>query len=155
MSNNLEFITFLEAEFMKDVKKTVLKIPAAHQKLVQGYKFKAEVGNTLSGDPGNVGEIDEKKKRIKIAAPWNYSREFTVLHEVGHAVWKYIVTDQKKKEWTQLLKKTKSHSKENKQYLNQNDEEIFCMLYAQHYCKNGMVKFEHPELETFIAKLPS
>jgi len=152
---DLDFKYFLETSFMTDVRKTVLKIPAAHRNLVKGYKYKAEGGNTLSGDEGHVGEIDEKKKRIRVAAPWNYGREFTILHEIAHAVYKYFVNEKMRKEWSAMLKKTKAKSKENRDYLNQDDEEIFCMIYAQHYTRNGMVKFEHPELEKFIEKIPS
>jgi hypothetical protein len=155
MDNQLDFKSFLESSFMTDVKKTVLKIPASHRNLVKGYKYKAEGGNTLSRDNKHVGEIDEKKKLIRVAAPWNYGREFTILHEIAHAVYKYFVNEKLRRDWSALLKKTKAKSKEIRKYLDQDDEEIFCMIYAQHYTKNGMVKFEHPELEAFIEKLPS
>jgi len=65
-------------------------------------------------------------------------------------VWKYIVSDNKKKEWKDLVRKEKLKNKEG---LDQNEEEIFCMIYAQHYAKNKMSKFEHPDLEKFIKSI--
>ncbi len=129
----------------------MLKIPASHRKLVKDYNFEAETDNTLKNDKEHIGVIDEKNKKIKVAAPWNYGREFTILHEVAHAVFKYMVDAKMRKEWTEMVKKEK---KKNKDGLDQNDEELFCMMYAQHYAKNKLTKFDHPDLEVFISKLP-
>lgn len=146
---SLNFKVFLEADgHMADVNKTILKLPKSHAALVKGYKFVVEKGNTLDGK--NVGEIDEKKKRIKVAAPWNYPREFTILHEIGHAVWKYLVDNKKRKEWNELVKTAR---KTNKEGLDQNFEEVFCMIYAQHYVKNKVSKFDHPKLLVFVSKI--
>lgn len=151
----LDFKTFSENKsFLRDVQTTLKKIPASHSKLVKDYSFECEKDNTLKGDGGHVGVIDEKKKKITVAAPWVHSREFTVLHEIAHAVYKYIMTPKLIKEWANLYKKVKDKS-EDKKGLEDTTEETFCMIYAQYYTKNKMMKFDHPELEEFIKKLPS
>ncbi len=148
----LDFKLFLEkkSEFEKDVENTLKTIPKKHAKLVKDYDFKAHGDNVLSGDPNNVGEIDEKKKHIKVSSPWNYSRCFVALHEIAHAVYKYIMTKELIKEWNLLVDKIKKTKNE----LEKDNEEVFCMMYAQVYCKNKMEKYNHPELENFIKKLP-
>lgn len=134
----------------KDVKRTLLRIPAEHRAFVKDYKFVFQPTNCLRGDNEHIGLIDEKKKTITIAAPWNYGREYTLLHEVGHAVWKYVLDGEKRAEWKKLLRPIKSS---NKKDLNQNDEEIFCMAYAQAYAKNGLEKYDHDELVDFVRGL--
>lgn len=156
MNNQLDFKSFLaesHKKFLNDVKKTIIKIPARHRALIKDYTFEKQDGNTLKGDGEHVGIIDEKKKKITVAAPWNYGREFTILHEFAHAVWKYLVGRKLREDWSVLVKKVKEN-KENKKDLDQNDEEIFCMIYAQFYSNNKIVKFDHPELLNFIEKLP-
>lgn len=144
------FKIFLEN--IEDIEKTLNKIPKEHADLIRGYKIKFEPNNSLQGDDQHIGIIDEKEKTITIAAPWNYSREYTLLHEIAHAVWKFIVSKEKKTEWSDLLKKTKTN-KEIKKNLDQNDEEIFCMVYAQHYAKNKLTKYDYQKLENFISKI--
>jgi hypothetical protein len=134
----------------KDIKKTLRKIPKVHAKLVSGYQFKFQPSNTLKGDEGHIGFIDEKNKRITIASPWNYGREYTLLHEIGHAVWKYILNDRDRSKWSNVLGPIK---KANKEDLNQNDEEIFCMTYAQVYANNKITKFDHSSLIDFVKKV--
>lgn len=134
----------------KDVKKTLRKIPKAHARLVGGYKFNFQPSNTLKGDDGHIGFIDEKRKTITIASPWNYGREYTLLHEVGHAVWKYILDDGHRARWKRLLDPVR---RANKKDLNQNDEEIFCMTYAQVYANNKITKFDHESLVDFVKKV--
>jgi len=159
---NLNFKHFLESaekEFKDDIKQTLNKIPASHKKLVHDYKFKSEGGNTLKGDQKHVGEIDEKKKHIKVAAPYNYSRETTILHEIAHAVWKFVLTPDLKKQWSHLLKKTKDEHKDKtnkaaKDSLDQNDEEIFCMSYANAYTKHKNATYNHDAWDNFIKALP-
>jgi hypothetical protein len=154
---NLNFKHFVENEFMSDVEKTVAKIPKSHKDLIKDYKFKSESGNTLGGKGKHVGEIDEKKKHIKVAAPYNYSREFTILHEISHAVWKYKMTDQLKKEWNTLVKNTKKEQKDKddktkdaKDSLDQNAEEIFCMVYSNVYSKHPTTTYDHDAWKNFI-----
>lgn len=138
------------AEVDGDVKRTLKKIPAEHAKLVRGYKFVFQPSSCLKGDSKHIGLIDEKNKTITISAPWNYGREYTLLHEVGHAVWKYAVDDGKKAEWKKLLAPVR---RKNKRDLNQNDEEIFCMAYAQAYAKNKLEKYDHEDLVDFVKEL--
>lgn len=148
----MEFKEYVLSEGAKDedVLKTLRKIPAKHSGLVKGYKIVFQPGTSLKGDDGHIGLIDEKNKRITIAAPWNYGREYTLLHEIGHAVWKFLMDDQKKKEWKAILKKERS---KNKTHLGQDDEEIFCMTYAQKYAKNKLKKFDRNDLVDFISEI--
>lgn len=147
----MEFKIFLEsAENTKNINDTLKRIPKTHGDLIKNYKISFEPDNTLKKDSKHIGFIDEEKKTIKIAAPWNYGRQYTFLHEIAHAVWKYLVSEKNKKEWKNLIKKEKVKNKEG---LDQNEEEIFCMIYAQNYAKNKMSKFEHPELEKFIKSI--
>jgi hypothetical protein len=139
-----------DKEAKKDIENTMSKIPSKHADLVKNYKIIFQPKNTLAGDDRHIGVIDEKEKTITISAPWNYSRQYTLLHEIGHAVWKFILKDEDKKEWKKIVKSTRS---KNKKDLNQNDEEIFCMSYAQHYAKNKLIKFDHEELQDFVSKI--
>lgn len=136
----------LEAESQqKDIEKTLARLPKEHKKLLHGYKFKFQGNNNLKNDEDHIGYVDEEKKVIMVAAPWRYPREFTLLHEVGHLVWKYLVTPDMKKEWSKILKNTK-----NRQH--QNDEEMWCQGYANTYSKNKIEIHNHPEWEKFIKK---
>lgn len=146
----MRFKQYLSGEEKKDVQKTLEKIPKHHADLVKDYKITLQPNNSLRGDDGHIGYIDEKNKKIVVSAPWNYGREYTLLHEVGHAVWKYILDDGKKEEWKKIVSKVRS---KNKKDLNQNDEEIFCMSYAQHYAKNKLCKYDHEELDKFISSI--
>ena len=143
---------------MDDVKATLSKIPKSHFHLVKQYKFHIQDGNTLNNDKKHVGEIDEKNKKITVAAPWNYGREFTILHEVAHAVWKYKMTPDLKKEWEQLIKKTKKEmmekNKENKDSIDQNPEELFSMAYANTYAKHKNETYAHDAWNNFIKAVP-
>lgn len=139
------FKIFLESEVEKNVKNMISKLPKGHQKLLKGYKFRYTPGNTLKGDDQHIGYIH--KDKIVVAAPWNYGREFTTLHEIGHLVYEYKMTPELKKEWAKIVKNTK-----NKQ--NQNAEELFCMAYACHYAKHKIAIHDHPEWHDFISKIP-
>lgn len=135
---------------LEDIKKTLEKIPKSHYELVKDYKIVFQSSNTLKNDDDHIGIIDEKNKTITIAAPWNYGREYTLLHEIGHAVWKYLMDKNKKEEWKKLFEKAKE---KNKKDLSQDEEEIFCMTYAQNYAKNKLVKFDHENLLGFIQNI--
>lgn len=134
----------------KDALRTLEKIPKEHAKLVKDYRIVFQSGNCLRGDDRHIGTIDEKNKTITIASPWNYGREYTLLHEVGHAVWKFLLDDEKRKEWKRILKSERS---KGKSHIKQDDEEIFCMTYAQHYAKNKLKKFDHEVLLNFVKKI--
>lgn len=137
------------AEEQRDIKKTLSKLPQAHVSLVQGYNWKIHPGNTLNGDDQHVGYVDDGNKEIAVAGPWNYGREFTILHEVAHKVWeKYIKPcPEKVHEWTRIVNGTK-----HKQ--DQEPEELFCMAYANHYVKNKIVIHTHKEWDDFIKRIP-
>lgn len=140
----------------RDVKRTLEKIPKKHSDLVRDYKIVFQKSNTLKGDKNHIGLIDEKEKTITIAAPWNFSREFTILHEIAHAV--YAKMEEKAKEqWSQIIKNNiKNQIKKNpqaKDSLKQNPEEIFCNCYANFYCKHKNSTYENPNWKDFIEKI--
>ena len=131
-----------------DLQKTLHKIPKAHRELLGGYKFLTQGGNTLKNDSQHIGSNDMAKKCIVIAAPYNYGREFALLHEIGHLVWaKYVLPyAEKKKQWSAIVKKTKNK-------LHQNNEELFSHAYANTYAKNQIVIHDHPEWDKFVKSL--
>lgn len=140
------FKDFVKQSDKKDVEKAIKKLPEKHKKLIKDYTLKFEEEFTLKKDPNHIGLIDEKNKLIIIASPWHYSREFTMFHEIAHAVWKYIVKKEEKKEWSKILENTK-----NKQ--NQNNEELFCMAYANYYSKHKVEIHNHKSWNEFIKKI--
>jgi hypothetical protein len=135
------------AEEKDDIQKTLGKLPKSHAALVKGYRWKFHAGNTLNGDDEHVGYIDDGDQEIAVAGPWNYGREFTILHEVGHKVWENFVDPHMRQMWSQIVSRTK-----HKQ--NQNPEELFCMAYANEYVKNKIVIHTHKEWSDFIKRLP-
>lgn len=146
----MNFKTYLEQkeiEEEKNVKKMLSSLPKKHKKLLNGYKFTFTPGNVLNGDNQHIGYIHNNK--IVVAAPWNYSRGFTTLHEIAHLVWDHLMTPELKKEWTNLLKKAKKEMKKSDS-LNQNDEEIFCMAYATAYTKHPPITYMNEKLQDFI-----
>lgn len=145
----MQFKKYIQNEEKKDIKKTLKKIPKKHFLVVKDYNIEFEPNNSLKGDKAHIGFIDEENKKIVISSPWNYGREYTLLHEIGHAVWKYIVTSEKKKLWKKLIKEEKNKNNN----LSQNSEEIFCMCYAQYYAKNKLVKYENEKLLKFISSI--
>lgn len=142
-------------EEKRDIAKTLSRLPPSHAALVKGYHWKFHAGNTLNGDDQHVGYIDDKAKEIAVAAPWNYGREFTILHEVAHKVWEKFIAPSRQlvHEWHQIVRKMTNKQKGDDS-LQQEPEELFCMSYAQHYAKNKIAKFENPLWQQFIANLP-
>lgn len=154
INKNMNFKLFLESkEYSKDIKNTLAKLPKDHSALIKGYKIEFQPNNTLKGDSEHIGFIDEENKKIRIAAPWNYGRCFTFLHEIAHAVWKYKVSTEKKKEWKELFASEKNKIKTNKDSLNQNAEEIFAMCYANFYAKHKISTYENKKWNEFIKNL--
>ncbi len=143
----MSFKKFLakDTQYNNELNTTLGKIPKAHRTLLKGYKFKFEGGNTLDGN--HVGSIDEEKKEIIIGSPWNYGREYAVLHEIGHIVWKYLLTSDLEKEWTHIVNSTKEKQ-------DQNAEELFCMAYATTYAKNKVSIHDHSKWDKFVKKMP-
>ncbi len=138
---------FEETECDKNIRDTLKKIPTSHKKFIKNYKFKWESGNVLQGDSQHIGEINPKTKTITIAAPYNYGREFTFLHELAHAVWAAYMTAKLKKEWEIVVKKNKNRDEK------ENDEENFAHAYANHYANNKISKHDCKEWDKFIAKI--
>jgi hypothetical protein len=148
----MRFKSFIEqhltsGEEVNDIKTLLNKLPKLHGQLVKGFTWKFQPGNTLHGDDEHIGYMDDKSKEIAVAAPWNYGREFTILHEIAHRVWEDIVPDDMKHEWGEIVKNTKEKQP-------QSEEELFCMAYANHYAKNKISIHDHPEWDDFIKRLP-
>jgi len=149
----------LESEEEDNVKTMISKLPPGHAKLLHGYKFKYQPGNTMKGDRENIGQI--YKDKITVAAPWNYGREFTTLHEIAHLVYEYLMTPELKKQWAKLVKQTvKQHAADMKKVgqktdaLDQDAEELFCMSYAACYAKHKPLVYCNQAWLDFIKKIP-
>jgi len=145
----MEFKIFFENsdEENKNIKETLKKLPKSHMALTKGFKFKFLNGNTLNGDKEHVGYMmKHPRKEIAIASPWNYGREFTFLHEIGHLVWENLMDKELRKEWSNVLKNTKERQ-------HQGDEEMFCMAYACYFAKNKISIHDHESWHEFIKKL--
>lgn len=139
---------FIEQEEDKDILKTLSNLPSDHSDLIKGYRVKLVSGNTLDNDDEHIGYMDKSPKEIVVASPWNYGREFTLLHEIGHRVWENLDNSQRQ-EWGKLVKQNKDSSKE----FDQSEEELFCMIYAQHFTATKLKKFDFPKLLNFIQRI--
>lgn len=140
------FKQYLETKTDQEVEETIKKLPASHRALTKGYKFKFEGGCNLKGYPDSIGLVqinDPKQKIVKIASPWNYGREFTMLHEIGHMVWNQLMTKELKEKWKIIAKK-------NPKRVKQDIEELFSHSYACHFANNKIEKHHHPEWEKFM-----
>lgn len=157
----MEFRTFLVENDNHDVKVTLQKLPASHRKLVKGWSFQFQGNNGLNGDPEHVGEVNEKTKKIKIAAPWNYARDFVLYHEIAHLVWKYLLDEKARNRWIATVKANKQNllkdlrtKKQKTASVNQNEEELFCHSYAQFYCNHKLLSYNNAAWQKFIKNLP-
>lgn len=133
------FIENLEYS-IDDFNKTLKKIPKKHQEVVSSFKIEFEPHNTLKNDSKHIGFYDEEKKLIKISAPWNYSREYALLHEIGHLVWNRM-SNKEIDSWNELTKNKKDKV------------ELFCQTYANNYAKNKLEKYKDKKLMNFVKKI--
>ena len=153
----MNFRLFLETEEEKNVNDLIASLPKGHRDLLDGYKFKYTGGNTLDGDNDHIGYIH--KNKIVVAAPWNYGRCFTTLHEIAHLVWEHLITPELRKKWSSIVKKTKKNQiakferKAQKDALDQGDEEIFCMSYAAHHSNHAPIIWINEEWDKFIESI--
>lgn len=133
----------------EDVSKTLAKLPAHHRELLKGYKFLFEPHNTLQGDDGHVGMIvNQPKKIIRIAAPWNYGREFTVLHEIAHIIYEMFVRGTELEQaWAKLALSEPNRKKDEP------PEELWCHCYASMFVKYPPMIHHHAEWVEFIKKI--
>lgn len=140
------FIQFVEqkSEEEKNLQKTIAKLPEKYQKLLKNFNIKLTCKNTLNNDKNHIGVIH--KFDIEVAAPWNYGREFTFLHEVAHLIWEKLIKKNQKKEWKKLARLYKSKPK-------MNDEELFCMFFASTYANHPVETYNQPKLVSFVKKL--
>jgi hypothetical protein len=102
------FRKFYESKTDDEAEESLKKLPKGHRALLKGYKFKFENGVNLKGYPDSIGLIhlgNPERKLIQVAAPWNYGREFAMLHEVGHRVYEQIMTKELKGKWAEIAKK--------------------------------------------------
>lgn len=141
-----QFRQFMEQteEQEKNIKETLAKLPKTHSELIKGYKIKWGCDNVLGAhDDAHVGLLNPNDKSITIAAPWNYGREYTFLHEIAHKVWAKFMTKELIEHWKKIVANTKKK-------LKQNAEELWCMAYANHFAKNKIVVHTHPEWDNFM-----
>ena len=141
----MEFNTFLE-NHEKEINGTISKLPKRLQKILSGYNYVFEPGLGLKGDKKHIGAIDSEKKKITVSAPFEYGRNFCLLHELGHLYYAAFMTKKEKDVWKDVSQITKRKNR----HLDNNDEENFCHSFAQHFCQNKLVKFSHPEWEKFM-----
>ena len=125
----------------QDLEKTLSRLPPHFRRLTDGFDFHFEDGNDLHGDDGHVGVVSTSpKKIIRVAAPWRYGREFTVLHEIGHLVWATFVKNTPQEEaWRQLA---------GKDY-----EEDFCMGFGSRYSQHPVTTYVKPGWTEFFDSL--
>lgn len=141
----MNFKIFVETtEYEKDLQKTLKKLPVKFRNLVKGYQLKFQSGNTLKGDQEHIGIINPKKKTLTVCAPYNYSREYTILHEIGHLVWGTLNANTRDT-WRKILKK--HPSKDNQK---QSAEEYFAMAFSDTYANNSVSKFNIQQWHSFI-----
>ena len=143
----MDFRYFFEQtkEQEDNIQNTLKKLPANHQILIKPYKIKWGCDNVLDGDEKHIGIVNPNNKTITIAAPWNYGREFTFLHEIAHKVFEKFMTKEMFEEWKKIVTKTKDK-------LKQNAEELWCMAYANHFAKNKITVHDHPEWDAHMKK---
>jgi hypothetical protein len=146
MGNFKIFLEQSESEEQKNVEKLLSGLPVGHRRLLHKYKFTYTPNNTLEKDSEHIGYIHNKK--VVVAAPWNYSRKFTTLHEIAHLVFEKLINKKMKKEWSSIVKNTKGKKQK------QNDEELFCHAYACHYSGDHCPRIhDHPEWTSYMKKL--
>jgi len=133
-----------KSEEEKNLQKTIAKLPDKYQKLLKKFNIKLTCKNTLNNDREHIGFIN--KLDIEVAAPWNYGREFTFLHEVAHLVWEKLITKQQKRKWKELAPLYKNKPK-------MNEEELFCMFFASAYANHHIETYSQPKLVNFIKNL--
>lgn len=131
------FKVFLKNDEDNKLKSLIEKIPANHRNLLKNISVEFQNGHTLKGSKKFVGSADDEE--FKIAAPWHYSREFVVLHEIGHLVWENILSEKQKITWKKICEKL--------------PEECFCHAYANFYAKHKIKSLDIQNQKEFISKL--
>lgn len=144
------FKNYLEGrEEQEDIHRTLGKIPEHHRQFLKGFTLSFQGTNTLNNDGQHVGVVQtHPRPHIIIAAPWRYSREMALLHEVGHLVWEHLMDHHMRQVWSHLVKHTPMEPGSR-----QNDEELFSMGYAATYAKHPPTTYYKPEWVKFIKSL--
>lgn len=140
---NFSQFLFEAEEEENNVKAMLKKLPKKHAALMQGFHFKYVPGNVLPGDDEHIGLI--KGKTVTVAGPWNYGREFTTLHEIGHQIYEKLCSKKWQKEWSKVAKKNPKQNQDE-------DEENFCMAYANHFAKHKILTHHHPAWENYMKR---
>lgn len=143
----MNFKKFIEDK--DDVQDTLNLIPKKHLKLLDGLIIKYTCNNTLNFDNKSIGML--KNNKITVSAPWHYSRQFTTLHEIAHIIWCKYLSDKQKETWKKIFLEEKNKIKHPS--IKQNHEEIFCMAYANYYCKHKLQTYSNKKWEKFIKKI--
>lgn len=138
----------IETRIREETKEVINRLPKTFQNLLKGYKFKFYRNCTLFGSKDNIGMVhlnNEKKKEIHVAAPWNYSRSFALLHEIAHIIFEKYVLDNKelKNNWQKIVDNTKNK-------LNQSAEELWCHNFANYFSTHKVVFHTHPQWEKYM-----
>lgn len=140
------FYKFYEDKVNDEAEESLKKLPEKHRHLIKGYKFKFEDGCNLKGYPDSIGLIhlgNPDKKIIQVAAPWRYGREFAFLHEVAHLIFDKLCKSKWKTEWEKTVKLHKKRQK-------QNNEELWCMAYANHFAQHKNMTHTHSAWESYM-----
>jgi len=133
-----DFKKFLNDSASQEAKKTINILPSKYKNLLKDYIFKFDLGTTLKGDKENVGVVQKikDKKEIRVASSWSFSREFILLHEIGHVIYANFVAGKPiAKIWAKLSKKYKQKNEKG------NEEETFCHRFAANYSQHPPTMF--------------
>jgi Zn-dependent peptidase ImmA (M78 family) len=147
-----DFKKFLSDSASNEAKKTIKSLPKKYKNLLNNYIFRFDMGTTLKNDKQHVGVVSKEndKKEIRISSGWLFSREFILLHEIGHVVYANCVANKpEQKEWEKLSKKFKAKHETG------DSEESFCHRFASNYCEHPPTMFgkDKDELSKFFKKL--
>ncbi len=130
----------------KAVRETINKFPERYRSFLDDYDIRFEPGNTLRDDPGHVGRvfIGGNNNTITIASPWNYGREFTLLHEIAHLIYdRFVKNTEWERKWKKVYKLEPGPKREGA-------EESFCHALAQYYVTTKVSKFDLKPWKKFM-----
>ncbi len=134
------FKEFLIESTKEEIEKSIKKLPKKYQKLARNYSIEIQPTETLKGTKEYVGSVSADDKKIQLASPYFYPREFVLFHEIGHLAYS-LLGKELKKEWEELVK-----TKGDKQ-------ETFCHFFANYYSENKLKKFCDKKIDEFMKKI--
>lgn len=144
------FRCYLEGhEEDRDISGTLSRIPERHREFLKGFSLSFQGGSTINNDGKHVGVVQSHPNpHITIAAPYRYSREMVLLHEVAHLVWVQLMDHHRRQAWTSLVAKTPMKEEDR-----QDPEELWAMAYAATYAKHPPTTYHKPEWVHFIRQI--